>query len=110
MKIKSKIWLEKKNNLFFGSGRALILRTVTETGSINKAAKKLDMSYRRIWSYIHSAEERLGRPLLTKSRGGKGGGGAILTDYARDLLEKAGGLASAIAKGELTWSSLAEEL
>jgi len=88
MKIKSKIWLEKNGRIFFGSGKCLILKAVAETGSINQAAKKMNMSFRHAWSYIHTAEKRLGKPLLVKLKGGKDGGGAVLTDYAKDLLKK----------------------
>lgn len=88
MKVRSKVWLEKDGKLVFGAGKARILRTVAKTGSLNAAAKELDMSYRHAWSAMHAIEERLGRELLVKSKGGMKGGGATLTDYARDLLEK----------------------
>jgi len=86
MKVKSKIWLEKDGELVFGTGRMRILKTVAQTGSLKQAAEKLKMSYRRAWSYIHSAEERLGKLLLLKERGGKSGGGAQLTEYAKELI------------------------
>ena len=88
MEIRSKVWLEKKGELVFGTGKALILKTIAEEGSINKAAKKMNMSYRHAWSYIRAAEERIGSPLVIKKKGGKDGGGAILTDYAKVLLKK----------------------
>ncbi len=88
MKIKSKVWLEKDEELVFGTGKALILNTIAETGSINKAAKKMNMSYRHAWSYIHAMEERIGRPMVIKIKGGKEGGGAVLTDHAKRLLKK----------------------
>lgn len=88
MQIKSKVWFEKDGELVFGVGKSLILKAIGETGSINKAAKRMNMSYRHAWSYIRSAEKRLGKPLLIKIKGGKEGGGAVLTDYAKDLLEK----------------------
>ena len=88
MKIKAKVWLEKEGELVFGTGKYNILKAVSQTKSINQAAKKLKMSYRHAWSYIHSAEKRLGKLLLIKVRGGKEGGGAVLTDYAKELLEK----------------------
>ncbi|MEK6645543.1 MAG: LysR family transcriptional regulator [Candidatus Firestonebacteria bacterium] len=88
MQIKVKVWFEKDGNLVFGPGRYAILKAVSETNSIKKAAEKLNMSYRHTWSYIHSAEKRLGKILLVKNRGGKGGGGAVLTDYAKGLLKK----------------------
>jgi len=74
--------------LVFGSGKSLILKAIRETGSINKAAKKMNMSYRHAWSYIVSAEKRIAKPLLIRIKGGASGGGAILTDYAKDLLNK----------------------
>ena len=88
MKVKSKILIEKDGQFVFGPGRVLILQAVEQTGSLKKAAEKLNMSYRRAWSYIHTAEERLGKQLLIKERGGKDGGGAFLTDYAKDLIKK----------------------
>lgn len=88
MEIRSKIWLEENGKLVFGSGKFSILKAVKETGSINKAAKKLNMSYRHTWSYIRSAEKRLGQELLIKNKGGRKGGGAVLTDCALNLVEK----------------------
>jgi molybdate transport system regulatory protein len=82
------VWLEKDGELVFGTGKSLILKEIHGTGSINKAAKKMKMSYRHAWSYVRSAEKRLGKGLLIKTKGGKTGGGAILTDYAIDLLKK----------------------
>ncbi len=88
MKVKSKVWLEKDGELVFGSGKSLILKAIQQAGSINKAAKKMSMSYRHAWSYIVSAEKRIGKPLLTKAKGGRNGGGAVLTEYAEGLLKK----------------------
>ncbi len=88
MQVKSKVWLEETGLLVFGSGKATILRSIQETGSIAKTAKKLHMSYRHAWSYIKSAEKRLGRSLVSCIRGGDGGGGAELTAYAKELLGK----------------------
>ncbi len=88
MQIKSKIWIEKESNLVFGSGKAHILKAIAEQGSINKAAKQLNMSYRSAWSHIRTIEKRLNKPLLIKNKGGKNGGGAKLTEYAKDLINK----------------------
>ena len=88
MKLKTKVWIEKDGELIFGSGKTLILKTIAQTGSINKAAEKIDMSFRRAWSYIHAIEERIGSPMVVKVKGGKHGGGAVLTAYAKELLQK----------------------
>ena len=88
MRIRSKVWLDRDGELGFGSGRAEILRAVEKAGSLNKAATMLGMSYRHAWSSIRSAEERLGQRLLVRHKGGPRGGGADLTEYARDLLAR----------------------
>ena len=88
MNVRSKVWLEKDGRLVFGTGKAGILRAVAETGSLNGAARQLNMSYRHVWSGIRAAEQRLGFPLLTRRKGGKRGGGAVLTEYAGDLLRQ----------------------
>jgi molybdate transport system regulatory protein len=88
MRVRSKVWLEKDGRLCFGAGKAGILRAVEETGSLSEAARKLEMSYRHAWTSIRAAEERLGRPLLVRRRGGKEKGGASLTGYAKELLRR----------------------
>ena len=98
LQVKSKVWLEKNENLVFGSGKALILRAIAETGSINKSAKKLNMSYRHAWSYVRSAEQKMNRQLLIRVKGGFDGGGAYLTEYAKDLLIKFEALESKITE------------
>lgn len=88
MKVRSKVWLEKNGELVLGAGKARILKAVAETGSLNAAAKKLGMSYRHAWSSIRAAEQRLGRPLLVRSKGGPKGGGARLTAEAARLVDR----------------------
>jgi len=88
LKVKSKVWLEKDGELVFGIGKATILSHIQKTGSINRAAKKLNMSYRHAWSYIKTAEKRIGRTLVICAKGGASGGNTKLTPYAKELLEK----------------------
>lgn len=88
MKVKSKVWLEEKEKLFFGAGRLMLFKAIKETGSINKAAAKAGMSYRHAWSQICSAQKNLGKSLFVRNKGGNGGGGTTLTKYADELLKK----------------------
>ena len=39
----------------------------------------MGMSYKRAWDMVDSMNQMQGEPLVTKTSGGKGGGGAILT-------------------------------
>jgi len=86
MNVRTKAWLARKGGLCFGTGRAAILRAVQRTGSLSGAARELQMSYRHAWSSIRVAEQRLGRRLLVRRRGGPARGGAALTPCALRLL------------------------
>lgn len=86
MEIRSKIWLEIDGETVFGSGRRALLDEIEELGSINKAAKTVNISYRKALSYIQSMERRLGIRLVDRKAGGRNGGGAVLTAEAKKLL------------------------
>lgn len=88
IEIRSKLWIESKGEPVFGRGRMMLLRAIEKNGSINQAAKEINISYRRAWSYIKAMEERLGIRLVERQAGGKDGGGAVLTDDARIFLGK----------------------
>ena len=74
--------------MVFGPGRLKILEAVKDCGSIQKASKKLTMSYRGVWGRIKATEDRLGKPLLVRNIGGKSGGGSELTPFALELMER----------------------
>ena len=86
--IRSKIWLEIEGETVFGSGRRALLDEIDRLGSINKAAKATNISFRKALSYIQSMESRLGTVLVLRQAGGRNGGGASLTEDARNLLGK----------------------
>jgi molybdate transport system regulatory protein len=88
-KFSFKIWLEHQGKPLIGKGGAQILEQIEKEHSISKAAKKLGMSYRYVWSYIKRVEKTLGKPIVETYRGGKrGGGGAELTSFGKELLEE----------------------
>lgn len=86
--IRSKLWIEVGGEPVFGRGRRSLLDAVDKYGSINQAAKETNISYRKAWSYIKVMEERLGIKLVEKRVGGKHGGGATLTNEAKEYLRK----------------------
>lgn len=84
-----KIWIEYKGKPVLGKGGAEILEQIEKEESISKAAKKLGMSYRYVWSYLQKIEKTIGEPIIETYRGGKaGGGGAKLTELGRSLLNE----------------------
>jgi molybdate transport system regulatory protein len=88
MEVRSKIWIEADGKPLFGSGREALLKSIDRLGSINKAAKDVHISYRKALSYIQSMEERIGSRLVERQAGGVNGGGAVLTQEAKDFLNK----------------------
>lgn len=71
----------------FGEGKWKLLAAVKEHGSISKAAAALGRSYRKAWGDIKRAEEAIGKPLVTRIRGGADGGQSVLTDFSERLLK-----------------------
>ena len=60
IELRSSHWIvDQDNNIIFGKGRMEILETIELTGSINKTAKVLRMSYKTVWSKIKSTEKHL---------------------------------------------------
>jgi len=59
-RLKSSHWIvDDKNRIVMGEGRLAILDRIESTGSINQAAKSLNMSYKTAWSKIKSSEKHL---------------------------------------------------
>ena len=77
--INGRIWLEAEER-FFGRGRMELLQGIQRTGSINQAAKGMNMSYKRAWELVHSMNSQATSPLVTTQTGGERGGGAIVTE------------------------------
>ena len=88
MIIKSKFWIEENGRPVFGSGRRMLLEAIDRSGSINRAAQELEMSYRKAWGALRAMEERLGVKLIERQTGGKDGGGAVLTEDARKFIKQ----------------------
>ena len=70
----------------FGPGVSQLLKRVDELHSLRAAALSMSMAYSKAWTVIRGAEEGLGFKLLTSTAGGKHGGGAELTDEARQIM------------------------
>ncbi|WP_308992278.1 LysR family transcriptional regulator [Mariniflexile litorale] len=85
-KIKSRIWIECDEHVLLGEGRVQLLKAIEETGSLSKAAKTLNLSYKKAWNLIDSVNKSAKKPVTINSTGGKGGGGAELTEYGKALI------------------------
>ena len=86
--VKNRIWIVDAEGTFLAEGRIELLRNIDKTGSISKAAKSMEMSYKKAWEMINSMDKSAQKPLLDKNIGGKQGGGSQLTDYGKDVIAK----------------------
>ncbi len=71
-----------------GPGRAALLDAIARTGSISAAARQMGMSYRRAWTLVDSTNQAFRAPLVEAVAGGRGGGGARVTEAGLDVLRR----------------------
>src|SRR5580692_2624107 len=69
-----------------GPGKIALLEQIERSGSLSKAARILNMSYRRAWLLLEDLNRTLGQPVTTASVGGAGGGGAQITPFGRHVI------------------------
>jgi molybdate transport system regulatory protein len=86
-KIKSRIWIELDDKEFLGEGKVRLLKAIEKTGSLSKAAKSINISYKRAWQLLDAVNKSSNRPVTINSVGGKGGGGTELTPFGKSLIE-----------------------
>lgn len=86
-RLRGRLWIESVDGTFLGYGRVVLLERVREHGSISAAARSMDMSYRHAWDLIDSMNRLSRRPVVKKTAGGRGGGGAVLTEAGEQAIE-----------------------
>lgn len=87
IKLKTKVILSGEED-FFGPGVCRLLLAIDETGSIQGAAKKMEMSYTKCWKLINRAEAQSGIHFVDRLNGGKNGGSTTLTEQGRRFVEQ----------------------
>lgn len=75
-----------------GHGKIELMELIVETGSISAAGRAMDMSYRRAWLLVDALNHMFRQPVIESQRGGKQGGGAALTAFGTELLERYRGM------------------
>lgn len=66
--------------------RVALLQHIAEQGSITRAAKAAGMSYKAAWDAIDELNNLATHPLVERSTGGRGGGGARLSGEGERVL------------------------
>src|SRR5207248_5081786 len=88
MKPKVKVWVAFSDDLKFGDGRAHLLELIDKHGSLQQAAKALEMSYRNAWGYLRELERAAGFEFVERVPGGGPRSGMRLTRGAKGLLAR----------------------
>ena len=84
--LESKLFLSQERQAFITPERITLLKSVDAVGSISGGAKAVGKSYKWAWDSIDHMNSHSSYLLVQSSSGGKGGGGARLTPFAKDLI------------------------
>jgi len=84
---KGRVWIDGPEGTFIGHGRVVLLERIIEHGSISKAARSMEMAYRHAWDLVDSMNRQSPRPFVELATGGKGGGGAQVTEEGRKAIK-----------------------
>jgi molybdate transport system regulatory protein len=69
-----------------GPGRVQLLELIGATGSLRAAAEQMGMAYMTAWTHVKTLNRRFRSPVVLATRGGKTGGGAVLTEMGRRVV------------------------
>ena len=82
------IRLDLASGARIGPGKVAVLEQIARSGSISAAGRALRMSYRRTWELVEDLNRSLGTPVVETAAGGSGGGGAVLTQAGKAVVER----------------------
>lgn len=80
------IRIDFDNGRNIGHGKIRLLELIALHGSISRAAKEMQMSYRRAWLLADEMNTMFNEPVLETQHGGSGGGHAKLTSFGHALV------------------------
>lgn len=69
-----------------GPGKISLLEAIRESGSLSQGARNLGMSYRRAWLLVESLRQSFREPVTVASKGGRDGGGMLVTEFGNALI------------------------
>jgi len=86
LQLQGLVWMTAGERNFGGPGRIALLEYIDTWGSITRAAKAAQLSYKAAWDAIDTMNTLAGEPLVQRLTGGKGGGGTRLTPRGLQLV------------------------
>ncbi len=77
----------REGDVFLGNTQIRLLKQVLKDGSILAAAKNLKMSYQHAWHILDKVNQLSSLPILIRQKGGRDGGGCIVSSYGLKLIK-----------------------
>lgn len=84
--LKAKFWIDSPKGVILGRGRLELLKQIQQTGSISKAAKAMEISYRKAWRLAQSMNEASDEEIVIMNAGGSKGGGTKVSEKGLQLM------------------------
>jgi molybdate transport system regulatory protein len=85
--VGGELWLSVDDVAFLGKERIALLEQIDARGSITRAAKAAGVSYKAAWDAVDAMNNVAPAPVVETATGGRGGGGARLTNEGRRLID-----------------------
>lgn len=85
--VRGTLWIECNGQRYFGPGPAELLQHISTTGSIRQAAMQMGMSYKKAWHIVNMLNENTASPMVIPQTGGTKGGGSVVTEEARKMID-----------------------
>src|SRR5277367_3880830 len=86
VRITSALSLQRAGKQLASPRWMALLAEIGKTRSITAAAKAVGLSYKAAWDAVESINNLASAPLVSRSTGGKGGGGTVLTTAGEQLV------------------------
>lgn len=87
IKLDGELSLTVDGQRFGNTSHIHLLAKIAELGSITRAAKAVEMSYKAAWDAIDNMNRLAETPLVERTSGGRGGGGTRLTARGEELVK-----------------------
>lgn len=86
--VEANISIKKDGLVILNPGKIMLLNEIKQCGSLNAAAKKLNLSYQHVWNMMNDMNRISPEPVVIKQRGGANGGGAEVSEYGLKILNE----------------------
>ncbi|HSI14349.1 MAG TPA: hypothetical protein VK961_20030 [Chthoniobacter sp.] len=96
--LKVRVRIMSGDDIAFGPGKAELLESLLTTGSLNRTATQMKMSYVKALALTKTMNTQFSGPLVELARGGRQGGGTQVTELGRKVLAEYQTMAEATEK------------